>query len=216
MVPKLKNFQRIINTGIVAVIRANNLEQGLQTVEAVRSGGIDVIEITFTVPGALDVIKQLKQKYPADEILIGAGTVLDSETARLGILAGAEYVVSPSYSPDVIKLCNRYQKISMAGCMSITEILKAMETGADIIKLFPGSILGPEMVKAIKGPLPQSVIIPTGGVNLDNVQDWLNIGCIAVGVGGELTKGAEKGDFALVQDKAKQFIERIKAIRSYS
>ena len=142
MIPKLKHLQRIIDTGVIAVIRANSSEEALKIAEAVRSGGIDAIEITFTVPGALEVIKDLKRAYPGDEILLGAGTVLDAETARLALLAGAEFIASPVFNPHMIRLCNRYQKISMAGCMSITEMVQAMEAGADVIKLFPAALSG--------------------------------------------------------------------------
>ncbi len=213
MIPKLKQLQRIIDTGVVAVVRAGSPEEARKIAEAVRAGGVDIIEITLTVPGALDVIKDLKNAYPGEEILIGAGTVLDPETARLALLAGAEYIVSPILNLELVRLCNRYQKISMPGCMSINEIVQAMEAGADVIKLFPGSAFGPDMVKAIRGPLPQAVLLPTGGVSLENVQEWIKNGCIAVGVGGELTKGAEKGDYARVQEKARQFVEKVKAAR---
>jgi 2-dehydro-3-deoxyphosphogluconate aldolase/(4S)-4-hydroxy-2-oxoglutarate aldolase len=213
LIPKLKQLQRIIDTGVVAVVRAGSPEEARKIAEAVRAGGVDIIEITLTVPGALDVIKDLKNAYPGEEILIGAGTVLDPETARLALLAGAEYIVSPILNLELVRLCNRYQKISMPGCMSINEIVQAMEAGADVIKLFPGSAFGPDMVKAIRGPLPQAVLLPTGGVSLENVQEWIKNGCIAVGVGGELTKGAEKGDYARVQEKARQFVEKVKAAR---
>lgn len=213
MVPKLHNLQRIIETGIVAVLRAESSQQALKIAEAVRCGGIDLIEITLTVPGALDVIKDLKDSYPDGQILIGAGTVLDSETARLAILAGAEFVVSPIFNREMIRLCNRYQKICMPGCMSITEMVEAMEAGADVIKLFPGSAFGPSIIKAIKGPLPQAPILPTGGVSLDNVDQWIKNGCIAVGVGGELTRGAKEGNYALIEETARQFVEKIKLAR---
>lgn len=213
MVPKWRHLQRMMDTGIVAVLRAESSEQALKIAEAVRSGGIDLIEITLTVPGAIEVIKDLKESYPGGQILIGAGTVLDSETARLAILAGAEFIVSPILNLEMIRLCNRYQKICMPGCMSITEMVEAMEAGADVIKLFPGSAFGPSIIKAIKGPLPQAPILPTGGVSLDNVDQWIKNGCIAVGVGGELTRGGKKGNYAPVEETARQFIEKIKEAR---
>ncbi len=213
MVPKWRHLQRMMDTGIVAVLRAESSEQALKIAEAVRSGGIDLIEITLTVPGAIEVIKDLKESYPGGQILIGAGTVLDSETARLAILAGAEFIVSPILNFEMIRLCNRYQKICMPGCMSITEMVEAMEAGADVIKLFPGSAFGPSIIKAIKGPLPQAPILPTGGVSLDNVDQWIKNGCIAVGVGGELTRGGKKGNYAPVEETARQFIEKIKEAR---
>lgn len=213
MVIKWQHLERIAQTGIVAVLRAESSKQALQIAEAVRSGGIDIIEITLTVPGALDVIKDLKSSFPGGEILIGAGTVLDSETARLAILAGAEFVVSPILNFEMIKLCNRYQKVCMPGCMSITEMVRAMEAGADVIKLFPGSAFGPSIIKAIKGPLPQAPILPTGGVSLENVDQWIKNGCIAVGVGGELTRGAGQGDYAPIVERARRFVDKIKEAR---
>ena len=213
MFDKIKNFNRIFNTGIIAVIRADSMEQALATTEAVLNGGVDIIEITLTVPGAVDVIKELTKTYRQNEILIGAGTVLDSETARIALLAGAEFVVSPSLNRDVISLCNRYQKICMPGCMTVTEIVSALEAGAALIKLFPGNSFDPSIIKTLKGPLPQAEFVPTGGVNLDNVQDWIHNGCIAVGIGGELTKGAAEGDYQGVTETARQFVEKIRAVR---
>ncbi len=213
MIEKIKNFQRIHNTGIIAVVRGSSYEQAMQVVDAVKDGGIDVIEITLTVPGAIKVIEKLRANYSKNEILIGAGTVLDPETARIAILAGAEFIVSPSVNSDVIKLCNRYQLLSMPGCMTPTEVVRALEVGADVIKLFPGNLLGPSFVKSLKGPLPQAKFIPTGGVNLDNIQEWIKVGCPAVGVGGELTKGMIKGDFKQITATARRFIENIQLSR---
>ncbi|MGY4687620.1 bifunctional 2-keto-4-hydroxyglutarate aldolase/2-keto-3-deoxy-6-phosphogluconate aldolase [Petrotoga halophila] len=210
---KLKVMEQIINVGIIAVVRADSPEEALKIADAVRKGGIEAIEITMTVPGANDVIKELKKVYSKGEILIGAGTVLDPETTRIAMLAGAEFFVSPYLNKEMVKMCNRYQKVSMAGAMSIKEVVEAMEEGADFVKLFPGSAFGPSIVKAIKGPLPQVPIVPTGGVSLENVEDWIKAGCVAVGVGGELTKGAKSGDYALVQETAKKFVEAIAMAR---
>lgn len=206
-------LKRINDTGIVAVVRAESPEQTLKITEAVRQGGVDIIEITMTVPGALDVIHRLTSAYSNSEVLIGAGTVLDSETARAALLAGAEFIVSPSLNLETVKLCNRYRKLCMPGAMTITEIVTVMESGADVVKLFPGSAVEPAYVKAIKGPLPHVQIIPTGGVSLDNVDQWIKNGCIAVGVGSELTAGAQKGDYTLLTTTAQQFVARIKAAR---
>ena len=212
-VDKEQCLQRIIKTGVIAVIRAEGADQAIKIAEAVHLGGIDVIEITMTVPGAVEVIAQLTQAFSRDEIAIGAGTVLDSETARSAILAGAEYIVSPHLNSEVVKLCNRYQKLCMPGAMTITEIVTAMEIGADVVKLFPGNVLGPDYVKAVKGPLPQAKLIPTGGVNLDNVDQWIKNGCLAVGVGGKLTAGAAVGDYAKVTETAKSFVAAVKNAR---
>ncbi|AKL94154.1 KHG/KDPG aldolase KdgA [Clostridium aceticum] len=213
MIPKIETLNRITEAGIVAVVRAETGEIAEKIANACIEGGIPAIEVTFTVPAADKVITALKEKFTKDQLIVGAGTVLDSETARIAILAGAEYIVSPSFDLETAKLCNRYQVPYMPGCMTITEIVKAMEAGADVIKVFPGSVYGPSVIKAIKGPLPQSVLMPTGGVSLDNVGEWIKNGCVAVGVGGELTGGAKTGDYQQITDIAKQFVEKIKEAR---
>ncbi len=205
---KYEVLKRIKNIGIVAVVRAENQEKAKHIAYACMDGGIDTIEIAFTVSGAHKVIDALASEF-GDGLLIGAGTVLDSETARTAILAGAQYIVSPSFDLDTAKLCNRYQIPYMPGCMTLTEMIKAMEAGADVIKVFPGSVFGPSFIKAVKGPLPQANLMPTGGVNLDNVDQWIKNGCIAVGVGGGLTKGSKEE----ITQTAKQFIAKIKEAR---
>ena len=214
MIPKLKTLEKIMDCGLVAVVRAESSEQAFKIADACIAGGVAAIEITFTVPGAADVIKDLIQKYTSGEIIIGAGTVLDPETARIAILAGAQYIVSPSLNADTVRLCNRYQIPVMPGCMTLREVVEAMEAGADIIKVFPGETFGPGFIKAIKGPLPQAPLMPTGGVGLDNVGEWIKAGCVAVGVGGNLTGGAKKGDYESITTIAKQFIEKIRQARS--
>lgn len=213
MIPKLQTLQKIMDCGLVAVVRAENSEQAIKIADACIAGGVAGIEITFTVPGAVDVIKALADRYKSGEIIIGAGTVLDPETARAAILAGAQYIVSPSFNAETIKLCNRYQIPVMPGCMTLREIVEAMESGADIIKVFPGEAFGPSFVKAVKGPLPQTPIMPTGGVGLENVADWIKAGCVAVGVGGKLTGGAKTGDYESITRIAKEFIEKIRVAR---
>lgn len=211
---KVEDLKRVEETGIVAVVRAENAEKALKITEAVKKGGIDAIEITMTVPGAVDVIKQLTNEYSKDEILIGAGSVLDAETARACILAGAEYIVSPSLDEETIAMCNRYQKAVMPGAMSVTEVVKAMKYGADIVKIFPATLFGPKIIKAVKGPLPHAPLMPTGGVSLDNVKDWIKAGSLAVGVGSSLSKGAKTGDYEKVTETAKKFIKLIKEARA--
>ena len=216
MKPRLGGFimrkheilQRIEDVGVVAVVRAENSEKAKKIALACMEGGIDSIEITFTVPGAHKVIKSLTEEF-GDKLLVGAGTVLDSETARTAILSGAKYIVSPGFDLDTAKLCNRYQIPYMPGCMTITEMITAMEAGADIIKVFPGSAFGPSFIKAIKGPLPQAVLMPTGGVSIDNVDQWIKNGCIAVGVGGNLTKGSSED----MTKAAKEFVAKVKEAR---
>ncbi|NLM96827.1 MAG: bifunctional 2-keto-4-hydroxyglutarate aldolase/2-keto-3-deoxy-6-phosphogluconate aldolase [Halanaerobiaceae bacterium] len=214
--PKIENLKRIEETGIVAVVRAENPEQALKIADAVKAGGIQAIEITMTVPGAIDVIRELAETYRNNEILIGAGSVLDAETARACLLAGAEYIVSPCLDEDTIKLCNSYQKIVMPGAMSVTEVHKAMQYGADVVKIFPATLFGPKIIKAIKGPIPQAPLLPTGGVSLDNVKEWINAGSFAVGVGSELTAGAKKGDYEEVTRTAAEFVKRIREARQGS
>jgi len=211
---KLQTMQCLVENGLVAVVRAEGADQALKIVAALHEGGVDAIEITLTVPGALDVIKELAGTYRKGEILIGAGTVLDETTARMAILAGAEFLVSPCLDVEMLKTCNRYQKVCMAGAMTIKEIVEVMEAGSDFVKFFPGNAFGPEMVKAIKGPLPQAPIVPTGGVTLENVDRWIKAGCEAVGVGGELTKGAKTGDYTQVTETARQFVAAVRAARS--
>jgi len=209
---KFKILNDLFEAGVVAVIRAENEAEAIKISEACLAGGVKGIELTFTVPGADRVIRTLAEKF-GNQMMIGAGTVLDSETARIAILAGANYVISPGFDLDTAKLCNRYQIPYMPGCMTITEVLKAMEAGCDVVKLFPGSAFGPDFVKAVKAPLPQANIMPTGGVNLDNVDQWIKAGCIAVGAGSDLTAPAKKGDYAGVTELAKQFVAKVKEAR---
>jgi 2-dehydro-3-deoxyphosphogluconate aldolase/(4S)-4-hydroxy-2-oxoglutarate aldolase len=211
---KLKVLSRIMDSGLVAVVRADSSEQASRIAEACANGGVAAVEITFTVPGAAGVLTDLAKQYMKDEILVGAGTVLDSETARIAILSGAQFVVSPAVNPDAARLCNRYQIPYMPGAATTREIIDAMECGADIVKVFPGETLGPSFVKAVRGPLPQASLMPTGGVDIGNVSDWIKAGCVAVGVGGNLTAGAKTGDFKSITTLAKQFIEKIRSARS--
>jgi len=201
-------------SGLVAVVRADSSEQASRIAEACANGGVAAVEVTFTVPGTAGVISDLAKQYKNDEILIGAGTVLDPETARIAILSGAQFVVSPALNPDTARLCNRYQIPYMPGAGTTREVIEAMECGADIVKVFPGEILGPAFVKAVRGPLPQASLMPTGGVDIANVTDWIKAGCVAVGVGGNLTSSAKTGDFKSITVLAKQFSEKIRSARA--
>ncbi len=214
MPEKITILQRIIAGGVIAVVRAENSQKALLIADAVKKGGINTIEITMTVPGAIDVIKELTNHYAMDEILIGAGTVLDEETARLTILAGAQFIVSPCLNLNVIRTANRYQKVVMPGAMTVRDVVEGLEAGADIIKIFPGEVLGPGIIKAIRGPIPYAPLIPTGGVSIDNVDKWINAGALAVGVGGALTKGAETGDYESITALAKEFVKRVQEARA--
>jgi len=212
---RLEMIRKISEAGLVAVIRATSKEEGIKIVEAVKKGGIKALEITMTVPGAVDIIKELSEIYKDDEdMLIGAGTVLDPETARACILAGAKYIVSPSLNVETVKLCNRYRIAVMPGVMTVKEAVEALELGVEIIKVFPGNAFGPSIISSFKGPLPQANFMPTGGVSLDNVKDWIKAGAVAVGTGGDLTKGAKTGNYELVTETAAKFVEAVRVARA--
>ena len=201
---------------LVAVVRAKNKKQGERVIDAIIAGGINFIEITMTMDegNPVEFIQFMSEKYRNNErIVIGAGTVLDPETARAVILAGANYVVSPGLNVDTIKLCNRYRIPMLPGVMSPTEAITALEAGCDIIKVFPGNVVGPGAISSFKGPLPQGDFMPSGGVDVDNVDKWLKAGACAVGTGSSLTKGAKTGDFAAVTAKAREFVEAVAAAR---
>ena len=206
---KIDIIKRIMEDKLVAVIRAESKEQGLKIVDAVQKGGIKLIEVTMTVPGAVDIIATLSQEYKGKDVVIGAGTVLDSETARMCILAGAQFVVSPSFNKPTSTLCNRYRIPYLPGAMTVNEIIECLEHGADIIKLFPGNLYRPETIKDFKAPLPQANFMPTGGVSVDNIAQWVKAGAVAIGVGGSLTAGAKTGDYDAVTREAKRVIEAL-------
>ena len=201
---------------LVAVVRAKNKEQGEKVIDAIVAGGINFIEITMTMDegNPVEFIQFMSEKYRNNEkVVIGAGTVLDPETARAVILAGANYVVSPGLNVETIKLCNRYRVPMLPGVMSPTEAITALESGCDIIKVFPGNVVGPGAISSFKGPLPQGDFMPSGGVDVDNVDKWLKAGACAVGTGSSLTKGAATGDFAAITAKVKEFVEAVAAAR---
>uniref|UniRef100_A0A7C2JXQ9 Bifunctional 4-hydroxy-2-oxoglutarate aldolase/2-dehydro-3-deoxy-phosphogluconate aldolase n=1 Tax=Schlesneria paludicola TaxID=360056 RepID=A0A7C2JXQ9_9PLAN len=208
------DLQRVLQSGLVAIIRANSGEQLVQVSRALYEGGIDVIEVTFTVPNAVEVLTAVKRDL-GKQILLGAGTVLDPETARAAFLAGAEFLVSPVVNLDVIRLGLRYDKLVMPGAYTPTEILTAWEAGADVVKLFPADIGGPAYLKALKGPLPQVRLLPTGGVNLQTLPDFFKAGACAVGLGSSLVEkdAVERGDFARIRDLARQYVELVKQVQ---
>ena len=209
---KYNVYKAIKEQGVVVVIRGNDLQEAIKTVEACYKGGIKIIEVTFTVPKADELIKTLVEKYAGSDMLVGAGTVLDPETARVAMLAGAKFIVSPSLNIDTIKICNRYGVPVMSGVMTPTEAQTAMEYGVDILKLFPGDIAKPNGLKALKGPFPHANIMPTGGVSQDNVEEWFKAGAYAVGAGSFLTKDAKTGDFGKVEKTCKAFVEKVQSI----
>ncbi|WP_088548584.1 bifunctional 2-keto-4-hydroxyglutarate aldolase/2-keto-3-deoxy-6-phosphogluconate aldolase [Paenibacillus aquistagni] len=211
---KMQITQKIVQEGVVAVLRGETAEEVVAMAEEAIRGGIKVIEITMTVPFALRAIETLAQTYKwnsSDEptyAIIGVGTVLDAETARAAILSGAQFVVSPFLSAETVTMCNRYRVPVMPGTMTIKEINEAIELGADIVKLFPGNLYEPSVIKAIKGPLPQANIMPTGGVSLDNLGEWMKAGAVAVGIGSDLTNEAVKNnDLSLIRKKAAAYVD---------
>lgn len=206
-------ISRIIDLGIIAVVRAQSQEKAEKIAYACMSGGIHAIEITFTVPGAEKVIKKLSEKFSRDELILGAGTALNKEMVRLAVDNGAKYIVSPGFDFDSAELCNELNVPYFPGCMTVTEMMNARKVGVEVIKLFPGSIFGPGFVKAVRGPLPDIKIIPTGGVSIKNVKEWIESGCVAVGVGSELTAPSKTGDYEGVTKLAKEFVSRLKKAR---
>lgn len=211
------DLQRVLSGGIVAILRAPSGELLVDVAEALHAGGIDVIEITFTVPRALDLVSALRDQL-GDRVLIGAGTVLDSETARAAMLAGAEFIVTPVVSRPVIEICRRYDKLVMAGAMTPTEILTAWEAGSDIVKVFPADIGGPSYLKAVHGPLPHVRLLPTGGVNLKTLPDFIRAGAAAVGLGTSLVEkdALERGDLERIRRLATEYVAALKSARTAS
>ena len=200
----------ITDAGVVAVIRGDSKDEAIKIVDSVSKGGIKIMELTMTVPNPIDVIKEVAEKYKGTDIIVGAGTVLDTETARACILAGAQFIVSPSLDVDTLKLCNRYKIAVMPGVMTVKDAITAFEYGIDVVKIFPANLYGPSVIKSFKGPLPQGDFMPTGGVTVANLHEWIEAGAVAVGTGGDLTKGAKTGDYELVEKTAREFVEAYK------
>ena len=201
---KSEVMNQIRKNKVVAVIRGNSLEEGYNISAACIKGGIISIEVAYTNLNAGAIITKLTEDYP--DAFIGAGTVLDPETARNALLAGAKYIVSPAFNADTAKICNRYGVPYLPGCMTITEIITAMESGCEMIKLFPGSTFGTKYISSIKSPLPQASIMVTGGVSLTNAKDWLDAGCDAIGIGGEFNKLGAQGKFDEITKMANDYI----------
>jgi 2-dehydro-3-deoxyphosphogluconate aldolase/(4S)-4-hydroxy-2-oxoglutarate aldolase len=210
---KLKYLNKVLESGLVVVIRADSADQAVRIAAACAEGGVTAMEVTFTFTGAVQAIEELAKRHSAGDILVGAGTVLDPETTRHALLAGAKFIVSPCCNADVARMCRRYQVPYMPGAGTSQEVVSAMEDGADIVKLFPGEALGPSFVKALRGPLPHAPLMPTGGVSAENAAEWIKAGCVALGVGGNLTKGAKTGDYASITKLARQIVDNIAAAR---
>lgn len=210
-------LDRVLDRVIVAVIRAESPDLLADVAEALLAGGVEVMEVTFTVPGAVQVLEKVAGKL-GGRVLLGAGTVLDPETARAAILAGAEFIVAPSVNPQVIELCRRYSKLVMPGALTPTEIVAAWQAGADIVKIFPSELTGPKYLRAINAPLPQIRLMPTGGVNLDTASEYLRAGACALGIGGSLVEpqAVASGDLARIETLARKYVEIVKAFREAS
>jgi 2-dehydro-3-deoxyphosphogluconate aldolase/(4S)-4-hydroxy-2-oxoglutarate aldolase len=211
---KETQLHRILDCGIVAVVRSPDSGQLVEVVRALADGGVTVVEITMTVPDALGVLRQLRHAL-GERVLLGAGTILDTETARAALLAGAEYLVAPTLNLDVIRLCQRYSKLVMPGALTPTEILTAWEAGADIVKVFPAEVVGPAFFKAMRGPLPQIRLMPTGGVDLTTAADFLRAGACCLGLGSQLVepRAVAEGDFDRIRDLARQYVALVQSVR---
>jgi len=212
---KERNLQDIIDCGVVAIVRVSTAQEAVEVCGAIARGGVKPIEVTMTVPGAIDAIKEFKSAMKG-EVLVGAGTVLDPETARAVILAGAEFVVSPNLNLKVIEVCHRYGKVVIPGTLTPTEILTAWEAGADIVKVFPAGALGPGYLRDIRGPFPQIRLTPTGGVNLQNTPDFIRAGAVAVSVGTSLVdrKAVSERRYDIITENARRFVEAVRLARA--
>jgi 2-dehydro-3-deoxyphosphogluconate aldolase / (4S)-4-hydroxy-2-oxoglutarate aldolase len=213
--PTKSPLDRVLDRKIVAVIRAESPDLLVDVAEALLAGGVEVMEVTFTVPRAARVIEKVADKL-GSRILLGAGTVLDTETARAAFLAGAEFIVSPAVNVEVIEVCRRYSKLVMPGAFTPTEVVTAWQAGADIVKVFPSDLVGPKYLKLLHGPLPHIRLMPTGGVNLDTASEFLKAGACALGIGGSLVeaKAVAAGDMKRIESLAKQFVDVVERFRS--
>jgi 2-dehydro-3-deoxyphosphogluconate aldolase/(4S)-4-hydroxy-2-oxoglutarate aldolase len=213
--PRSTPLQQVLDAGVVAVVRSPDWQQLVEVARALVDGGVTVMEITFSVPNALEVIRQVRSAL-GERILLGAGTVLDPETARAALLAGAEFIVAPTLNLEVIRLCRRYDKLVMPGAFTPTEILTAWEAGADIVKVFPADVGGPEYLKALRGPLPQIRLMPTGGVDLSTAAAFLKAGACCLGVGGQLVepRAVAERNFDRIRELARQYVNVVKQART--
>jgi 2-dehydro-3-deoxyphosphogluconate aldolase/(4S)-4-hydroxy-2-oxoglutarate aldolase len=212
---KERTLHSLLEIGIVPIVRADSAEKALRAAQAICRGGLRALEVTMTVPKAIQVIEKVADEFGA-EMLIGAGSVLDAETARACMLAGAEFFVTPALNPKTIEICRRYGKIVMPGALTPTEVLTAWEAGADLVKIFPcGNLGGPKYIKALKAPLPQVLMVPTGGVSLDNTAEFFKAGSSAVAVGSELCdkQAMADGRFEVIEQNARQFLEVVRKAR---
>lgn len=207
-------LQKILDSRILAVVRADSPQQAFQIVEALVTGGIKSIELTYSVPQAHQVIADLVEKYQGTDIVIGAGTVLEPTSARLALISGAQFIVSPAFNPKVAKLCNLYQIPYIPGVFTPREVQEALSYGSEVLKLFPGDLASPKMIKALKGPFPYLDLLPSGGVNVDNLFDWFKAGAVAVSAGTSVTAPAFTGDYETVTQNAQALVAAVKEIKA--
>jgi len=203
----------IISGGIVAIIRVESPVDGEKIATACVSGGIKAIEIQYTTPNAVAIIDILSKKFKLSDLILGAGSIMEPETCRQAILAGAQFIVGNHFDAEIAKCCNKFQIPYIPGCMTVTEMIQAMSYGSDIIKLFPASAVSPDFVKSVKRALPQINLMPAGGINLDNVSSWIRNGSCAVGVGGDLTSAANEENYQEVTKRAQGYVSAIKGAR---
>lgn len=208
-------IQQILSTGVVAIIRARDPAELVRVAEALAAGGVEAIEFTLTTPGALGLIEATRGRL-GERVLLGAGSVLDPETARACILAGAQFIVSPTLNLEVVRLTRRYGALSLPGALTPTEILAAWEAGADLVKIFPASAVGPRYLREVLAPLPQVRLVPTGGVTLENAGEFIAAGAAAIGVGSALVdaRAVQAGDFAAISERARRFAETVRRART--
>mgnify|MGYP001314941561 FL=1 len=205
MLPKLEVLQKLSDAKIVSVIRGKDAEEATRISKASIQGGFKAIEVTYTTPKVENVLEKLRD----EDVLVGAGTVLDAETARHALLHGARFIVSPHFNKEISEICHRYSVPYLPGCLTVSEIVQALEHGCDVVKLFPANHLTPSFLKAVNGPLPHVRMMPTGGINLNNFVEWLDMGALAVGIGSDLTHAyRENGEVAVVE-KSKQYMEKL-------
>lgn len=213
MTKKQAILTRLKDNYLFAVIRGKSAEEATRISEAVYEGGIKNIEVTFTTPQAAESIRDLAGKFDGTDMVVGAGTVMDAITARIAIIAGAEFIVSPNMVPEISTVCNTYGIPYLPGCGTVTEVANALATGVEVVKVFPGGILGPAFIKNVHGPIPHVEMMPSGGVSLENMDQWIDNGAWAVGIGSALTKDLKTQGYSSVTEQAQAFVQKYNEVK---